>query len=384
MPRVRARSSKPQAATIDEADRRFLDRAIELAHRGWGRVHPNPMVGSVIVGDGGRVLAEGWHEQYGGPHAEVIALERAGEAARGGTVYVSLEPCRHHGKTPPCTDALLRAGVARVVFGAADPWKEASGGAELLRKAGVEVVGPVLDERRAQHENPAFFHNARTNTTFLALKLAMTLDARIAARVGERTEITGSATRRWVHGLRAGHDAVMVGAGTALVDDPRLTVREDVPLSRQPARIVIDSRATIGQDSRLFDDVDDVPVYVFVREDAPERDVARLDDAGADVFRVPAGPGGVNLEAVLRTCWEQGIRSVLCEGGGLMASSLLADGLVQRLYLVLAPRTFGVGGVPAFAELPEGAWSHWAPAGPSQPLDEDALVVFDRLPLGRS
>jgi diaminohydroxyphosphoribosylaminopyrimidine deaminase/5-amino-6-(5-phosphoribosylamino)uracil reductase len=242
----------------------------------------------------------------------------------------------------------------------------------------------VLSERQALHENAAFFHNARTSTPFLALKLAMTLDARIAARVGERTDITGDAARRWVHGLRAGHDAVMVGAGTALVDDPRLTVREDVPVSRQPARIVIDSRATLDEDSRLFDDVDDVPVYIFVREDAAKRDVRRLEDAGADVFPVPAGPGGVNLLAVVRTCWEQGIRSVLCEGGGLMASSLLADGLVQRLYLVLAPRTFGVGGVPAFAELPEGAWSHWVPAGPSQPLDEDALVVFDRLPPGRS
>jgi diaminohydroxyphosphoribosylaminopyrimidine deaminase/5-amino-6-(5-phosphoribosylamino)uracil reductase len=175
----------------------------------------------------------------------------------------------------------------------------------------------------------------------------------------------------------------MVGAGTAVVDDPRLTVREDVPVSRQPARIVIDSRATIDEDSRLFDDVDDVPVYVFVREDATEHDVSRLEDAGADVFRVPPGQGGVNLDAVLRICWDQGIRSVLCEGGGLMASSLLGEGLVQRLYLVLAPRTFGVGGVPAFAELPEGAWSHWVPAGPTQPLDEDALVVFDRLLLGR-
>jgi diaminohydroxyphosphoribosylaminopyrimidine deaminase/5-amino-6-(5-phosphoribosylamino)uracil reductase len=371
----------PEAVAADDVDRRFVDRAVELGRRGWGRVHPNPMVGCVVVKEG-QVVGEGWHEEYGGPHAEVRALERAGDAARGSTVYVSLEPCRHHGKTPPCTDALVEAGVRRVVFGAVEPGRDPSGGAGVLREAGVVVLGPVLTERQGMHENPAFFHNARTGTTFLALKLAMTLDARIAARVGERTDITGPAAHRWVHSLRAGHDAVMVGAGTANVDDPRLTVRADVPLRRQPARIVIDSRATLPPDSRLFDDVDDVPVHVFVRDDALERDIGRLEDAGAEVHPVPAGPGGVNLVTVLRTCWQEGIRSVLCEGGGLMGSSLLSEGLVQRLYLLLAPRTFGVGGVPAFADLPDGAWSRWTAAGPSQALDEDGLVVFDRLPPG--
>ena len=380
MPRLRSKPAKPDLITT-EADRRFLERAVELGRRGWGFVHPNPMVGCVVVQDGD-VVAEGWHEELGSAHAEVRALDRAGEAARGATVYVSLEPCRHEGRTPPCTDALVRAGVGRVVFGAADPGLQSAGGATVLREAGIEVVGPVFTERQALQENPAFFHAARNGTTFVALKLAMTLDARIAARVGERTEISGPAAYRWVHSLRAGHDAVMVGAGTAHVDDPRLTVREDVPVRRQPARIVIDSRATLPPDSRLFDDVDDVPVYVFVRDDAPVKDVRGLEDAGADVYRVPAGSGGVNLEAVLRTCWQQGIRSVLCEGGGLMGSSLLGEGLVQRLYLLLSPRTFGVGGVPAFADLPEGAWSRWAAAGASQSLGEDGLVVFDRLPPG--
>jgi diaminohydroxyphosphoribosylaminopyrimidine deaminase/5-amino-6-(5-phosphoribosylamino)uracil reductase len=186
-----------------------------------------------------------------------------------------------------------------------------------------------------------------------------------------------------VHSLRAGHDGIMVGAGTALVDDPRLTVREAVAARRQPARIVVDSAATIPPGSRLFADVDEVPVFVFVRADAPRASVARLEDAGAHVERVPPGEGGVDLGAVLRACWENGIRSVLCEGGGAMASSLLAGGLVQRLYLLLAPRTLGSGAVPAFADLPEGAWTRWLPAGPSQPLDEDALVIYDRLPPGR-
>jgi diaminohydroxyphosphoribosylaminopyrimidine deaminase/5-amino-6-(5-phosphoribosylamino)uracil reductase len=154
-------------------------------------------------------------------------------------------------------------------------------------------------------------------------------------------------------------------------------------MRRQPARIVIDSRAALPADARIFEDVEEVPVYVFVREDAPKSGVRTMEDAGAEVFRTPPGQGGVNLEMVLRTCWDRGIRSVLCEGGGLMSSSLLADGLVQRLYLLLTPRTFGFGGVPAFADLPEGAWSRWVAAGPSQSLDEDGLVVFDRLPQGR-
>jgi diaminohydroxyphosphoribosylaminopyrimidine deaminase/5-amino-6-(5-phosphoribosylamino)uracil reductase len=368
---------------VDDADRALLERAVELGRRGWGRVHPNPLVGCVIVKDG-ETIAEGWHEEYGGSHAEVRALERAGEDARGATAYVSLEPCRHQGKTPPCTDALVRAGVRRVVFGAADPGSDSGGGAEALRAAGIEVVGPVLSERRAIHENPAFMHNARTGSTFVALKLAMSLDARIAARVGERTELTGAAAHRWVHSLRAGHDGIMVGAGTALVDDPRLTVREAVAVRRQPARIVVDSGATIPPGSRLFADVSEVPVYVFVRNDAPSASVARLEGVGAKVQRVPAGEGGVDLAAVFRACWDNGIRSILCEGGGVMASSLLSNGLVQRLYLLLAPRTLGSGAVPAFADLPEGAWSRWVPAGPSQALDEDALVVYDRLPPGRS
>lgn len=381
---MRGSSGRPLAAAgaveVEASERRLVDRAIELGRRGWGGVHPNPLVGCVVAREG-EVVGEGWHELWGGPHAEVRALEAAGEDARGATAYVSLEPCRHEGKTPPCTDALVDAGISRVVYGAADPGSDSGGGADALREAGVEVVGPVLTEREAMHENPAFFHNALTGSTFVALKLAMTLDARIAARVGERTQITGEAANLWVHELRAAHDAIMVGAGTALVDNPRLTVR-GTPAARPPARLVIDSRATVEPTSRLFEDVETVPVHVFVREDAPRASIERLTDVGAQVHRVAAGEGGVDLHQVLRACWRSGIRSVLCEGGGVMASSILGDGLAQRLYLLLAPMTFGVGGVPAFGELPDGAWTRWAPAGPSRALGEDALVVFDRLPQG--
>jgi len=366
-------------ATIDDADRVLLERAVELARRGWGRAHPNPLVGCVLAHDD-EVVGEGWHEEYGHAHAEVRALEQAGDAARGATAYVSLEPCRHEGKTPPCTDALVRAGVVRVVYGASDPGGDSGGGAAALRQAGIEVVGPVLSERRAIQENPAFFHNVRTEQTFLALKLAMSLDARIAARVGERTRLTGPAATQWVHALRAGFDGIMVGAGTAHVDDPRLTVRADVPVRHQPARIVVDSGATLSPDSRMFDDVDDAPVVVFVREDAPAASVRRLEEAGAEVHHTPSADSGLDLVSVLSVCWDIGIRSVLCEGGGLMGSSLLSEGLVQRLYLLLAPVTLGSGAVPAFADLPQGAWTRWAPAGAAQALEEDALIVWDRLP----
>lgn len=374
--------SRPPETSLSDTDRRLLERAVELGRRGWGRVHPNPLVGCVVATEG-KVLGEGWHDEYGGPHAEVRALELAGGAARGATAYVSLEPCRHQGKTPPCTEALKRAGVARVVVGAADPGRGSGGGADVLRAAGVEVVGPVMSDRDAFAENPAFIHNARTGSTFVALKLAMSLDARIAARVGERTQLTGPAAIRWVHALRAGHDGVMVGVGTAHVDDPRLTVREDVPVRRQPARIIVDSGATLAPDSRLFRDVEEAPVVVFVREEAPARSRERLRDAGADVHPVPSAAGGVDLVSVLRACWELGIRSVLCEGGGHMGSSLLSDGLVQRLYLLLAPRTLGSGAVPAFADLPEGAWTGWVPGGTPRALDEDVVVVYDRLPPGK-
>jgi diaminohydroxyphosphoribosylaminopyrimidine deaminase / 5-amino-6-(5-phosphoribosylamino)uracil reductase len=368
---------------VSAEDRAFVDRAVELGRQGWGCVQPNPMVGCVLVKEGA-VIAEGWHHEYGGPHAEVDALAKAGAAAKGATAYVSLEPCKHEGKTPPCTGALLDAGIARVVFGGADPGIDSGGGGDTLRQAGVEVVGPVLTQREAIRENPAFFHNARTGSVFVALKLAMSLDARIAARVGERTEITGPEAHRWVHGLRAGHDAVMVGAGTAQVDDPRLTVREAVAARRQPARLVVDSNATLSADSRLFRDIETAPLIVFVREEAPRASVARLEAAGAQVHRVPAASGGVDLGAVLRTSWKIGLRSILTEGGGTLASSFLQESLIQRLYLLFAPRTFGSGGVPAFADLPDSAWSRWAPAGPSQPLGDDALIVYDRLPFGVS
>jgi diaminohydroxyphosphoribosylaminopyrimidine deaminase/5-amino-6-(5-phosphoribosylamino)uracil reductase len=369
----------PVSVPSPEVDREHLEAAVALARRGWGRVHPNPMVGCVVVREG-RVVGAGWHEEYGAPHAEVHALESAGAEARGATAYVSLEPCRHEGKTPACTTALVRAGIRRVVYGASDPTPDAGGGAEALREAGIEVVGPLLDTPTARGENPAFFHTAVTSRTFVALKLAVSLDGRITARPGERTDLTGPAARRRVHELRAGFDGILVGSGTTLVDDPRLTVREPVPVRRQPARVVLDSHARLSPEAAIFRDVRTAPVVVFTRTDAPEDALERLEDAGARVHPVRGaaeGPG-LDLAAVLRVCHETGLSALLCEGGGDLARSLLAADRVERLHLFVAPRLLGEGGVPAFPGVRPARPEIWELALPPRPHGRDVELVYDR------
>ena len=365
---------------VTDQDRAHLERAAELGQRGWGRVHPNPLVGCVVVTEEGEVAAEAWHEEWGGPHAEASALRSAGPEAEGGTAYVSLEPCRHHGKTPPCTEALATAQVGRVVYGASDPTTPARGGASWLRDAGIEVDGPVFGPERAHRENPAFFHAALRGTPYVALKLAASLDGFIAAAPGARTELTGPEARVEVHRLRAGFDAALIGSGTALVDDPMLTVRESVPSRKPPVRIVLDSGARLSPTAALFEAVDTAPVMVFVRDNAPGRALSSLREAGASVHPVSAtGRVGLDLREVLRVCWDEGVRSILCEGGSRVAASLLEDELISRLYLLLAPRILGAGGVPAFdgsSVVPNGAWTVV-----SDPLilGGDVLITYDRL-----
>ena len=267
---------RPPLIDLDPADSAHLEWARRLAHQGWGQVHPNPMVGCVLVNDA-KVVGEGWHEVFGGPHAEIVALERALSRAEGATAYVSLEPCNHHGKTPPCSQALVDAGVKRVVFGARDPGASSGGGAETLRAAGVEVVGPVWDEGTARAENPAFFHAARHDRPFLALKLAMSLDSRIAAAPGERTRITGSEAEQEVHRIRTGFDAVMVGQGTVVADDPRLTPRL-VPPGREPIRrILLLPEADLHDDAAVLEEIERHPVHVFCLDTTPEAALERLE-----------------------------------------------------------------------------------------------------------
>jgi diaminohydroxyphosphoribosylaminopyrimidine deaminase/5-amino-6-(5-phosphoribosylamino)uracil reductase len=355
-----------------------LERALELGRRGWGRVQPNPLVGCVIVKDG-ETIGEGYHAIYGGPHAEIAALEDAADAAEGATAYVSLEPCRHEGKTPPCATALLQAGIRRVVYGARDPGAVSGGGAEVLREGGVEVVGPVWSPERGRAENPAFFQLARHDTPVLALKLAMSMDGRIAARAGERTRVTGPEAEQESHRLRVGFDAIMVGSGTVRADNPRLTPRLAAPDGPMPRRLLLDAAATMPLDAAIFEDCERAPVHIFVADHVSEDAMERLEEAGAHVHPVPAVQGGVDLGQVLAVCWGLGIHSVLCEGGARLAASLLREGLVQRLYLFIAPTTYGSEGVEAFlADAGELDWKDFWPAAPPELLGRDTLMVLDR------
>jgi diaminohydroxyphosphoribosylaminopyrimidine deaminase / 5-amino-6-(5-phosphoribosylamino)uracil reductase len=348
-----------------------MRRALELARRGRGFTHPNPLVGAVIVGAEG-VVGEGYHRQYGGPHAEIEALRAAGEAARGATMYVTLEPCAHHGRTPPCTEAVSRAGIARVVYAASDPNQVAGGGADRLRQAGVEVVEGV-EQQSARELNAAFFRIHERGAPFVALKLAISLDGRIAAAPGERTQLTGSAAQTEAHRLRADHEAVLVGSRTALIDDPLLTVRL-VPRRSAPVRVVVSSAAALPISSRLVATVAEAPVWVLCAEDAPAEAVERLRGAGVTVLLQPrADRGGVDLSAARRSLAEAGVRSVLVEGGAALAASLLDEGLVDRLHLFLSPRVVGATGVLGLESRLPGDWRYTE----VQRLDPDILLTLD-------
>jgi diaminohydroxyphosphoribosylaminopyrimidine deaminase/5-amino-6-(5-phosphoribosylamino)uracil reductase len=344
--------------TATPDDVRWIRHALEIAPRGWGRVSPNPMVGAVVVKDG-RLLGQGWHTEYGLPHAEVEALRAAGAEAEGSTVYVTLEPCTHWGKTPPCTHALISAGVRRVVFAAFDPNPRAAGGEEILGEHGIEVVGGV-EEEAARDVSPVFFHRHSPldeHRPFVALKLALSLDGRIADRAGDSVWITGEESRAEVHRLRAGFDAVAVGVGTAIADDPRLTARGAVEPRVPPARVVFDRDLRLPVDGQLARTAAEIPVYAVAEPLPPQERRAALEALGVRVLT--AGEG---LDGGLRVLRQAGIRSMFVEGGGRLASALLRAGLVDRLYLFYAPLFLGPEGLNPFAGLespPIGEAPRW-------------------------
>jgi diaminohydroxyphosphoribosylaminopyrimidine deaminase / 5-amino-6-(5-phosphoribosylamino)uracil reductase len=251
--------------SLTREDHAHLDWARKLARRGWGRVHPNPLVGCVIVRDG-RVVGDGYHREFGGPHAEIVALEAARSQAEGATAYVSLEPCNHEGKTPACSEALLRGGVRRVVYGVSEPGEAEGGGSKTLREGGVSVIGPVWDSAVGRAENPAFFYSRGHDTPYVAIKLSMSMDAKIAAAPGQHTRITGLEAEREVHRLRSGFAGVLVGAGTVRSDNPRLTVRMVPPGRTTVRRLILDPRAELPADAALLEDAGTVPVHVFTRK----------------------------------------------------------------------------------------------------------------------
>jgi diaminohydroxyphosphoribosylaminopyrimidine deaminase / 5-amino-6-(5-phosphoribosylamino)uracil reductase len=313
--------------TPDEMTR-WMRRALELAERGWGRVSPNPMVGAVIVHEG-TLVGEGWHREYGQPHAEVEALRMAGPRARGATMFVTLEPCSHYGKTPPCTEAIMTAGVRRVVYGASDPNPQASGGADVLWNAGVEVFGGFLGQDSLDL-NASFFHqHAKGDRPFVALKLGLSLDARIADLEGRSVWITGEESRAEVHRLRAGFDSVAVGIGTARVDDPMLTVRGTIEPRVPPTRVVFDRNLRLDAETALVRSAGEVPLVLVAARDADPRRERALAEHGVRVVRA------ADLGTGLRALREAGVGSMFVEGGSALAGGLLQDGLVDRLYTLV-------------------------------------------------
>ena len=332
--------------TTNDDDRAYMRRALDLARRGWGQTAPNPMVGAVVVRDG-IVVGEGFHARYGEEHAEVVALRAAGDRARGATLYVTLEPCAHYGKTPPCADAVVGAGVTRVVVATEDPNPDAAGGATHLRKHGIRVdVGVEADD--ARELNAPFFYAFGATRPWIILKLAVSLDGAIADAARERGSrgqwLTGTEARREVHRMRAGADAIAVGVGTVLVDNPELTVR-DAPAPRVlPRRIVFDSELRTPPEAKLVRGGRDVPTTIVARKaDAAKRET--LLAAGVDVQVYET------LESALAGLFNAGVHSLLVEGGARLASSLLAQSMVDRLVIFQAPIVLGAGGLNPFAQL---------------------------------
>jgi diaminohydroxyphosphoribosylaminopyrimidine deaminase/5-amino-6-(5-phosphoribosylamino)uracil reductase len=350
-----------------------MAHALDLAWRGWGRVQPNPLVGAVILHDG-ELVGEGWHPEYGDRHAEAVALAGAGDRARGATMVVTLEPCSHPGKQPPCTQAIIHAGIGRVVAALRDPNPVAAGGGEQLRTAGVEVeLGASEDAAAAQ--NAIFLHTVRNpSRPYVALKLATTLDGRIADGFGRSRWISGEQAREYVQWLRAGFDAIGIGGRTARFDDPSLTVRGTVRPRIPPRRVVFDSAADLGPQLRLVRTATETPTIAVVVPGADPTRVRRLEDAGVTVLT--AG----NLNDALASLRQLGIESLLVEGGGQLAGALLAAALVDRYYWLQAPLWLGDDAVPAIAGLPgrELAQGERWRVIERRALGEDTLLVLDR------
>jgi diaminohydroxyphosphoribosylaminopyrimidine deaminase/5-amino-6-(5-phosphoribosylamino)uracil reductase len=348
---------------LNDAD--WMRRALELAERGRGCVEPNPLVGAVVVRDG-QFVGEGWHQRYGEAHAEVHALAAAGEAARGATLYVTLEPCCHHGKTPPCTDAVLRAGVVRVVAAMPDPFSAVAGkGAEQLRQAGVTVEFGV-GEAEARRLNAPYLKLLASGRPWVHAKWAMTLDGKIATRSGDSRWISNEASRRRVHELRGRMDAIIAGIGTVLADNPQLTARPPGP--RTPARIILDSQGRIHDDCILMQTAHTTPTIIAATERIGAAKRTALQAHGCEVLTVPAVHERASVEALLAELGRRRFTNVLVEGGSGVFGSFLDAAAIDEFHVFIAPRLAGgatatgaVGGhgVERMAEaLRLAEWTH--------------------------
>jgi diaminohydroxyphosphoribosylaminopyrimidine deaminase/5-amino-6-(5-phosphoribosylamino)uracil reductase len=326
-----------------------MDLARRLAERGRYTVTPNPLVGAVVARDG-IAISECWHARAGGDHAEIGALRGAGEAARGATMYTTLEPCNHYGRTPPCTDAILRAGIARVVIGHLDPNPRMRGrSVEILRGAGVEVE--VLDDPVFERQNEQFMHYMRTGRPFVHFKLAATLDGRIAAAGGDSRWVTGEEARLRAHRLRAEAGAVLVGAATVRADDPLLTPRDLPGEPPRITRVVLDPQVTTTPESKLARSAREAPVLIFADELALDGSEKKLEALGVEIVATPRSFGGLDLRYVLQELGRREIRGVLVEGGGQTAARFVECVLADKVTLFYAPKLVGSEGVPMIGAL---------------------------------
>lgn len=357
-------------------DEAIMGAALSLAARGLGRTRPNPSVGCILT-HGKRIIARARTSDAGRPHAERRALEIAGPNAKGATAYVTLEPCSHHGATPPCAEVLINAGIARCVIALEDPDPRVSGrGTQMLRDAGIDVATGIC-EADARQLLSGYLTRQRLGRPEIALKLATTLDGRIATASGESRWITGPSARRLVHQMRGAADAVMIGSGTALADDPMLDVRDMGPVP-QPIRVVVDTQLRIPATSRLALSADRQPVWVLHGSDA---DGAILEHSAVTCISVPTGPNGsVSLAEAMQELGKRGISSVLCEGGAGLGAGLLREGLVDRIALFTAGKAIGGEGIPALGELGLRSLSD-APSFTLEgvrPVGEDTLSLWQR------
>ncbi|THD71959.1 MAG: bifunctional diaminohydroxyphosphoribosylaminopyrimidine deaminase/5-amino-6-(5-phosphoribosylamino)uracil reductase RibD [Bradyrhizobium sp.] len=363
------------------ADRRFMELALTLGRRGQGRTWPNPAVGAVVVRDG-VIVGRGWTQPGGRPHAEPVALGHAGAAARGATLYVTLEPCSHVGKSPPCADAIIAAGIARVVSAIEDPNPEVAGqGHARLRAAGITVdIG--LGAAEAAHDHAGHFRRIRDGRPHIILKLAVSSDDKIGAAGRKPIAITGAAARSRVHLLRAQCDAVLVGIGTVQADDPLLTCRLPGMEARSPVRVVLDRALRISGTSRLVHSARETPLWVMTSEVSEASGAMKLGASGAQVIRVatPSAPPELDLGAVLHALAEKGITRLLVEGGARVASSFVAEGLADEVWLLRGPEPIGTDGIAALDALPLTAITQSPDyrVRASESLHQDTLTIYER------
>lgn len=322
----------------------YMLRAIQLAELGRGKTHPNPVVGCVIVKNG-EIVGEGYHEYAGGPHAEVVALRHAGELARGATLIVTLEPCNHYGRTPPCTEAIIEAGIAKVVCSVVDPNPlNAGGGALRLRQSGVEVDVGLLAERVAK-QNEVFLKHISSGRPFVLVKVAMSLDGKIAEREGVRTRLTCWESSEEVHRLRSEYDAILIGVGTVLVDDPLLTARPSFQVFKNPIRVILDPKARTPIDSLIVKTAGEVKTVVFTSGEADSSKTEALENAGVEVVTVPSPEGLLDLGSVLDELAARGVSSVMVEGGRKIISSFINAELVDKFLFFACPSLIGGSGL---------------------------------------